>query len=184
MKPVIALVGRPNVGKSALFNRLIGENRSIVEDQPGVTRDRIYAECDWNGRDFLLVDTGGIIPDTAEGRTLEAVRDRALLLIGFAAALRRSVPSASRRRRCSRLAALPSRSATTVGMRSTSKSTAKQRGPCRSCIPTRRSMTSLAAASHAASSAGSISRPRAAARLNAARASGMRCDFPPSATPK
>jgi len=72
LQPIVAVVGRPNVGKSALFNRLIGENRSIVEDQPGVTRDRIYAECDWNGRDFLLVDTGGIIPDTAEGRTLEA----------------------------------------------------------------------------------------------------------------
>jgi GTP-binding protein len=70
--PIVAVVGRPNVGKSALFNRLIGENKSIVEDQPGVTRDRIYAECDWGGRDFLMVDTGGIIPETAEGPTLEA----------------------------------------------------------------------------------------------------------------
>lgn len=69
--PIVAVVGRPNVGKSALFNRLIGENRSIVEDRPGVTRDRLYAECDWNGRDFLLCDTGGIIPETADARTLE-----------------------------------------------------------------------------------------------------------------
>lgn len=72
MHPVVAVVGRPNVGKSAMFNRLIGENRSIVEDMPGVTRDRIYADCDWGGRDFLLVDTGGIIPETAEGKSLES----------------------------------------------------------------------------------------------------------------
>ena len=72
LQPIVAVVGRPNVGKSALFNRLIGENRSIVEDMPGVTRDRIYADCDWGGRDFLMVDTGGIIPDTEEGHTLES----------------------------------------------------------------------------------------------------------------
>ena len=62
--PVVAVVGRPNVGKSTLFNKLIGQRLSIVEDTPGVTRDRIYSKCEWRNREFMIVDTGGIEPQS------------------------------------------------------------------------------------------------------------------------
>src|SRR5688572_1188774 len=61
--PLVAIIGRPNVGKSTLFNRLTGSRKSIVGDQPGITRDRIYGDVDWKSRRFELVDTGGIVPD-------------------------------------------------------------------------------------------------------------------------
>ena len=64
--PLIAIVGRPNVGKSTLFNRLTGTRRSIVGDEPGITRDRIYGEYEWAGRQYRVVDTGGIVPDDPE----------------------------------------------------------------------------------------------------------------------
>ena len=63
-KPVVVMVGRPNVGKSTFFNRLAGEPLAIVDNKPGTTRDRLFAEADWNGIDFTIVDTGGIDPST------------------------------------------------------------------------------------------------------------------------
>ena len=85
-KPIIAIVGRPNVGKSTLFNKIIGERRSIVEDTPGVTRDRIYGESEWNGRKFVLIDTGGIEPKT-DNMILQKMREQAQIAIDTADAI-------------------------------------------------------------------------------------------------
>ena len=85
-KPIVAIVGRPNVGKSTLFNKIIGERRSIVEDTPGVTRDRIYGESEWNGRKFILIDTGGIEPKT-DNIILQKMRDQAQIAIDTADAI-------------------------------------------------------------------------------------------------
>lgn len=82
-KPLIAIVGRPNVGKSMLFNRIVGKRLSIVEDTPGVTRDRLYASGDWSGRVFDIVDTGGIEP-TTDNEILMFMREQALLAIDTA----------------------------------------------------------------------------------------------------
>ena len=82
-KPIVAIVGRPNVGKSTLFNKLIGERRSIVEDVPGVTRDRIYAEAEWNERRFILIDTGGIEPKS-DDTILKQMRTQAQVAIDSA----------------------------------------------------------------------------------------------------
>ncbi len=82
-KPLIAIVGRPNVGKSMLFNRIAGKRLSIVEDTPGVTRDRLYASSDWSGRDFAIVDTGGIEPKT-DDEILVFMREQAMLAIEMA----------------------------------------------------------------------------------------------------
>ena len=82
-KPLVAIVGRPNVGKSMLFNKLTGRRVSIVEDTPGVTRDRIYGDCEWCGRQFSLVDTGGIEPNT-ENDMLKFMRRQAEIGIELA----------------------------------------------------------------------------------------------------
>ena len=82
-RPLVAIVGRPNVGKSMLFNRLVGKRLSIVEDTPGVTRDRLYAECEWCGRKFDMVDTGGIEPST-DSEILLFMREQAQIAINAA----------------------------------------------------------------------------------------------------
>ncbi|MBI5546757.1 MAG: ribosome biogenesis GTPase Der, partial [Deltaproteobacteria bacterium] len=79
-RPIVAIVGRPNVGKSTLFNRIAGKRLAIVEDVPGVTRDRNYAEADWEGRPFTIVDTGGFLAET-EDQLMRRVREQARLAI-------------------------------------------------------------------------------------------------------
>ena len=82
-KPIVAIVGRPNVGKSTLFNAIAGETISIVKDTPGVTRDRIYADCSWLDMNFTLIDTGGIEPDTSDV-ILSQMREQAEIAIATA----------------------------------------------------------------------------------------------------
>ncbi len=81
--PVVVIIGRPNVGKSTFFNRVLGERRAVVDDRPGITRDRNAVRAEWTGRSFLLVDTGGFLPAAAEGRDAE-VRKQAEMAIGLA----------------------------------------------------------------------------------------------------
>ena len=82
-KPIVAIVGRPNVGKSTLFNTLAGERISIVKDTPGVTRDRIYADVSWLSYNFTLIDTGGIEPDSGD-LILSRMREQAQIAIDTA----------------------------------------------------------------------------------------------------
>lgn len=85
-KPIVAIVGRPNVGKSTLFNRIVGVRQAIVHDEPGVTRDRHYAETDWAGREFVLIDTGGYVPES-EDVFERAIREQVRMSIEEAAVI-------------------------------------------------------------------------------------------------
>ncbi|MEG0804061.1 MAG: ribosome biogenesis GTPase Der, partial [Pygmaiobacter sp.] len=82
-KPIVAIVGRPNVGKSTFFNKLIGQRLSIVDDTPGITRDRVHGNCEWLNHEFMLIDTGGIDPDSDSGMLLY-IRQQAQLAIDMA----------------------------------------------------------------------------------------------------
>ena len=82
-KPMVAIIGKPNVGKSTFFNYIAGKRLSIVEDKPGVTRDRIYADSNWRGRDFTLIDTGGIEPKS-DDIILSQMREQANIAINIA----------------------------------------------------------------------------------------------------
>ena len=82
-KPTVAIVGRPNVGKSTFFNYIIGKRISIVEDTPGVTRDRVYADCNWRGRDFTVIDTAGIEEET-DDIIISGMREQVNIAIGIA----------------------------------------------------------------------------------------------------
>src|SRR6266540_6041637 len=92
MKPIVAIVGRPNVGKSAFFNRLIGMRKAIVEDLPGTTRDRLYGDTEWNGRFFTVVDTAGLLFEEEDDNAplveiARRVREQAELAIAEADAI-------------------------------------------------------------------------------------------------
>ncbi len=85
--PVVAIIGRPNVGKSTLFNRVLGSRVAVVDDRPGITKDRHFARAEWNGRPFFLVDTGGFLPDIAEGLEAAVRRQAEMALDACAVAL-------------------------------------------------------------------------------------------------
>ncbi len=91
VKPIIAVVGRPNVGKSTFFNKMVGARVSIVQDSPGVTRDRVYADASWQNYEFTLVDTGGIDP-YSDDPLLRQMRRQAEI-IAFCASVTISFPS-------------------------------------------------------------------------------------------
>mgnify|MGYP001025701315 CR=1 FL=1 len=82
-KPIVAIIGKPNVGKSTFFNYIVGKRISIVEDTPGVTRDRVYGEANWRGREFTLIDTGGIEPESND-EILVQMRTQANIAIDIA----------------------------------------------------------------------------------------------------
>ena len=82
-KGVVAIVGSPNVGKSTIFNRMLGERHAIVDDEMGITRDRLYAQCEWLGHRFSLIDTGGIEPDSKD-IILSQMREQAQIAIDTA----------------------------------------------------------------------------------------------------
>ncbi len=82
-KPIVAIIGRPNVGKSTFFNYIIGEKLSIVEDKPGVTRDRIYADAEWRGRKFTVVDTAGIEPKS-DDKIITSMREQVQIAMDLA----------------------------------------------------------------------------------------------------
>ena len=96
-KPVVAIVGRPNVGKSTLFNVLAGEKIAIVKDTPGVTRDRIYADVTWLDKEFTLIDTGGIEPDSKD-IILSQMREQFLSFASPQRGDRRSAPAGGQRK--------------------------------------------------------------------------------------
>ena len=82
-KPMVAIIGKPNVGKSTFFNYIVGKRLSIVEDKPGVTRDRVYGETSWRGRNFMLIDTGGIEPKS-DDIILSQMKEQANIAINIA----------------------------------------------------------------------------------------------------